>query len=349
MVQKYIVISMIAPVILAGILILGTLTATGNAQEDNNPPAVDCNANPSDPSCGPTTSNPPSSNNNPPAVDCNANPSDPSCGPTTSNPPSSNNNPPAAGCGLGTDNSTCTTAPGSTGETQQQGQSLVGANPTQVPANNGTGNAQQQSSNTTSPSGSTAKNATSTGVPYNVTSTGVPESMKNSNNETTADFAKNILAVHNSERAAVKVPLLVWSDKLAADAATWADHMTVTREFVHCGATPGCDTHGEGENMQAETYFMPNAPSTTKLQAGWVNEKNYYQKWATNSLPKTANWTGWFPGHYNQMVWNTTKEVGCATGFTPVLPHTAFGDNLHGVYLICRYSPAGNIDGQKPY
>ena len=130
---------------------------------------------------------------------------------------------------------------------------------------------------------------------------------------------------------------------------TWADHMTVTREFVHCGATPGCDTHGEGENMQAETYFMPNAPSTTKLQAGWVNEKNYYQKWATNSLPKTANWTGWFPGHYNQMVWNTTKEVGCATGFTPVLPHTAFGDNLHGVYLICRYSPAGNIDGQKPY
>jgi hypothetical protein len=171
----------------------------------------------------------------------------------------------------------------------------------------------------------------------------VPENLKHTNNETAADFAKNILAVHNSERAAVKVPLLVWSDKLATDAATWADHMAVTRQFVHCGATPGCDTHGEGENMQAQTYFMPDAPSTVKLQEGWVNEKSYYKQWATNSLPRTANWTGWSPGHYNQMVWNTTKEVGCATGFTPVLPHTAFGDNVHGVYLVCRYNPPGNI------
>ncbi|MGB7952873.1 MAG: hypothetical protein WCF23_02740, partial [Candidatus Nitrosopolaris sp.] len=52
---------------------------------------------------------PPSSNSNPPAVDCKANPSDPSCPP-----PSSNSNPPTAGCGPGTDNSTCpTTAPSS--------------------------------------------------------------------------------------------------------------------------------------------------------------------------------------------------------------------------------------------
>ncbi len=49
---------------------------------NNNPPAVDCKANPNDPSC-PT---PPSSNNNPPAVDCKANPNDPSCIP----PPSGN-------------------------------------------------------------------------------------------------------------------------------------------------------------------------------------------------------------------------------------------------------------------
>jgi uncharacterized protein YkwD len=209
----------------------------------------------------------------------------------------------------------------------------------QPPPTNTTGFG-QKSSNATSPSGSTAKNATSTGVPENLKHTNAGQIL---NNETAADFAKNILAVHNSERAAVKVPLLVWSDKLATDAATWADHMAVTRQFVHCGATPGCDTHGEGENMQAQTYFMPDAPSTVKLQEGWVNEKSYYKQWATNSLPRTANWTGWSPGHYNQMVWNTTKEVGCATGFTPVLPHTAFGDNVHGVYLVCRYNPPGNI------
>ena len=81
------------------------------------------------------------------------------------------------------------------------------------------------SENTTSPSASTANNTTSTGGPtannttspsgpYNATLTGVPENMKNSNNETAADFTNNILAVHNRERADVKVPALVWSNKL---------------------------------------------------------------------------------------------------------------------------------------
>ncbi len=75
--------------------------------------------------------------------------------------------------------------------------------------------------------------------------------LESSNNETAADFANNILAVHNGEHAAVKVPLLVWNNTFADDAKTWTDHMVTTREYVHCGATPGCDMHGEGENMQA--------------------------------------------------------------------------------------------------
>jgi hypothetical protein len=178
------------------------------------------------------------------------------------------------------------------------------------------------------------------------TGMGIRES---SNNETAADFANNILAVHNVERAAVGVQPLVWSDKLAADAKTWADHMVVTHEFIHCGTMPGCDTHGEGENMQGQLFHLPNALSTAKLLDGGVNEKNYYQQWATNSLPKTAKWTGWIPGHYNQMIWNTTKEVGCATGFTPVQAHSPFDDNLRVVYLDCRYTPPGNFPHQKPY
>ena len=261
MIQKHIVISMIAPVAVAGILIMTILAAAANAQESN------------------------------------------STGNTTAAAPQENN---------------------STGVPENTTSPIGSA------ASNNTGN-------TTSTGGSAVNNATTTGVPKN---------MKNSNNETAADFTNNILAVHNRERAAVGVPPLVWNDKLAADAKAWADNMAVTHKFVHCGYTPGCDTHGEGENMQAETFgdtnTYGNTPSTAKLQDGWVNEKNYYQQWATNSLPKTANWTGWFPGHYNQMVWNTTKEVGCATGFT----QPGF---LHGVYLICRYSPPGNIPGQKPY
>jgi uncharacterized protein YkwD len=162
------------------------------------------------------------------------------------------------------------------------------------------------------------------------------------NNETAANFANNILAVHNQERAAVSVPLLVWSDKLAADAKTWADYVAPTHDYRH--DTEHLGNLGEGENLEAFVFNLSDPPSTAKLMAGWVNEKNYYQQWVTNSLPKTANWTGWSPGHYNQIVWNTTKEVGCATGFT-----SGLSPDTRGVYLVCRYSPPGNYPGQTPY
>src|SRR4051812_26170779 len=228
--------------------------------------------------------------------------------------------------GGSTDNSGSSTTGGgsSTTTTDNSGSSTGGSKgnspplPTISTLSNNTVNGQQQSNNAT---------------------TGILES---SNNESVADFANHILAIHNAERVAVGVQPLVWSDKLAADAKTWADYMAATHNFRHDAEHLG--NLGEGENLNSFVYNLGDPPSTAKLQEGWVNEKNYYQQWATNSLPKTANWTGWYPGHYNQMVWKTTKEVGCATGFT-----SGLSADSRGVFLDCRYSPPGNILGQKPY
>jgi uncharacterized protein YkwD len=233
----------------------------------------------------------------------------------------------SAGGTTTTDNSgSSSTGGGTTTTTDNSGSSSTGGGstdnsatlPTISTASGNTGNALQQSNN------------------------GTIGRLGSSNNETAANFANNILAVHNTERATVGVPPLVWSDKLAADAKTWADYMATTHNFRHDTAHLG--NLGEGENLNAIVYNLGDPPSTAKLQEGWVNEKNYYQQWATNSLPKTANWTGWSPGHYNQMVWNTSKEVGCATGFT-----SGLSTDTRGVYLDCRYSPPGNYFGQKPY
>jgi uncharacterized protein YkwD len=233
----------------------------------------------------------------------------------------------SAGGTTTTDNSgSSSTGGGTTTTTDNSGSSSTGGGstdnsatlPTISTASGNTGNALQQSNN------------------------GTIGRLGSSNNETAANFTNNILAVHNTERATVGVPPLVWSDKLAADAKTWADYMATTHNFRHDTAHLG--NLGEGENLNAIVYNLGDPPSTAKLQEGWVNEKNYYQQWATNSLPKTANWTGWYPGHYNQMVWNTSKEVGCATGFT-----SGLSTDTRGVYLDCRYSPPGNYFGQKPY
>ncbi|MGA9151853.1 MAG: CAP domain-containing protein [Candidatus Nitrosopolaris sp.] len=177
-------------------------------------------------------------------------------------------------------------------------------NPPQKQESSNTGSSQQESSNT----GNAAQGA--------------------SNTENTADIAKTILEIHNKERAAVGVPPLVWSDKLAADAKPWAEHLVTLGKLVHSSGT------AQGENLStrgAWSIGQPPSPiSTESLLQGWVNEK-----------PSMG-------GHYTQMVWKTTKEVGCATASTKVVSGAPAGAEGQTVYLVCRYSPPGNTGG-PPY
>ena len=140
----------------------------------------------------------------------------------------------------------------------------------------------------------------------------------------TADWANSILAVHNSERAAVGVPPLVWSDTLAASAQAWAEHLATIKEMVHSGP---------GENIAGFDWEGPTAPYGTSL---WVAEKQYWQGGVLTN-------ENWYPaGHYTQMVWRNTQEVGCGAA-----PPGAGGPAWST--LVCQYNPPGNYIGQAPY
>jgi pathogenesis-related protein 1 len=145
-----------------------------------------------------------------------------------------------------------------------------------------------------------------------------------------SDLANTILKIHNDERAAVGVPPLVWSDKLAADAKTWAEHLATLP--LGPDGKPQLVHGSSGENLWSGTA---GRYSTADKMQGWVNEKKNWHggpitKWVTGE-PVT--------GHYTQMVWRDTKDVGCATA-----------SSSHGWdYLVCRYSPLGNYLGQTPY
>jgi uncharacterized protein YkwD len=138
-------------------------------------------------------------------------------------------------------------------------------------------------------------------------------------------FANMVVAVHNRERAAVGVPPLVWSDKLAADAKPWAEHLAAIGKLVH--DTEHLPTLGEGENL-ASGGHTTTVPIAQNMQ-GWIAEKNSYQG------KPSATGTN-VTGHYTQMVWRNTKEVGCATASGG--PNDWRGWDI----LVCRYSPPGN-------
>jgi hypothetical protein len=149
-----------------------------------------------------------------------------------------------------------------------------------------------------------------------------------------ADWANSILAVHNSERAAVGVPPLVWSNSLAAGAQAWAEHLaaTGTGTLVHAtDAQKGCPC---GEVLAGFDWSKgPTAPGGgTSL---WVAEKNDYNGgpvgngYAPNGKPI---------GHYTQMVWRNEQEVGCGA---------AYGSPFS--ILVCRYNLPGNWPDESPY
>jgi uncharacterized protein YkwD len=134
-------------------------------------------------------------------------------------------------------------------------------------------------------------------------------------------FARDMLAAHNAVRKRVGVPQLVWSDRLAAAARRWADTLIERNRFEHNPRTK------YGENLFEQTG-APSSPS--QIVAHWASEQRNYN-YAANSCRGVC-------GHYTQIVWRNTKEVGCAMARRGKREVT-----------VCEYDPPGNFEGQRPY
>jgi Cysteine-rich secretory protein family len=135
---------------------------------------------------------------------------------------------------------------------------------------------------------------------------------------------QEILAVHNRYRAEVGVPPLRWSNNLASSAQQWANHLAQTGTFQHSQA---------GENLAQGTS---GAFSITQLVDMWGNEKQYFHQGSFPDISSTGNWGD--VGHYTQVVWRNTTEVGCGLA-------SGNGNDV----LVCHYNPVGNVVGQRVF
>lgn len=141
-------------------------------------------------------------------------------------------------------------------------------------------------------------------------------------------FERDLIGLHNEERARVGAPPLAWDEELAADAEAYARRLAKRgRGLVH--ASRG-DRDGQGENLWMGTAgYYPLAA----MFGSWAQERRFFR---AGVFPNVGRGVGWQEvGHYTQIVWGGTDRVGCAL-------HRRGGWD----YLVCRYSPAGNIMGQ---
>lgn len=138
-----------------------------------------------------------------------------------------------------------------------------------------------------------------------------------------------MLTLHNGARAAVNVPPLAWDEALAKDAAAYAGELARRGVFEHSKQPPG--PAAQGENLWTGTR---GAYRYEEMAQHWIDERRDFVNGPVPEVSRTGRFLD--AGHYSQIVWATTTRVGCA-----------LASNRRDDYLVCRYSPAGNVWGRK--
>lgn len=136
------------------------------------------------------------------------------------------------------------------------------------------------------------------------------------------------LALHNRERGAAGVPPLAWDAALAQSAASYGPALAAHGRLVH---SPAGVRPGQGENLWMGTA---GSFSVEEMVGSWAAEKSLFVPGTVPSVSRSGHFSD--VGHYTQMIWRGTTRLGCA------IHRTRAND-----YLICRYSPPGNVVGQR--
>ncbi|TKA72425.1 hypothetical protein B0A55_05407 [Friedmanniomyces simplex] len=126
-----------------------------------------------------------------------------------------------------------------------------------------------------------------------------------------------VLNSTNYYRAQHQANALTWDDALANYAQDYAGKCI----WQHSNGP-------YGENL-AEGYTSPILAID-----GWAGEEQKYNYHKAKFSEST--------GHYTQLVWKNTTAVGCGA----VQCNTSGSNGVNGWYLVCEYSPRGNVVGE---
>lgn len=140
----------------------------------------------------------------------------------------------------------------------------------------------------------------------------------------------DMLKAHNAARQQVGTAPMAWNESLAAAARAYAQQMSRSGHFAHSSQSPGATP--QGENLWMGTR---GAYSHAEMAGSWVDEQHLYDGGTVDQALSSGTFGD--TGHYTQVIWRGTRQVGCAVA-----------SNAQDDYLVCRYLPAGNVMGSGP-
>ena len=156
--------------------------------------------------------------------------------------------------------------------------------------------------------------------------------------------ASATVAVHNEWRSEVGVGEIHWSSELESKAEQWANSLKEGNECRLKHGSTGENLYGAGPLMTADSkdeqgnWIWRNSLQTVTpkdVVDSWGSEKQWYDH-ESNACSAPA---GKSCGHYTQVVWRDSTEVGCAM---------AVCEDFSQVW-VCNYSPPGNVTGKRPF
>jgi hypothetical protein len=136
-----------------------------------------------------------------------------------------------------------------------------------------------------------------------------------------ANYQQDCISLHNRYREILGLQPLRFSQEAANVAERWATYLSNSGEFEHS------HTAGFGENL----YWVSGGSSEcAKAVNAWFEEYKFYNGGKIGEGDFGAY------GHFTQLIWPETTEVGCARVTVGPVSN-----------VVCEYRPPGNFVGQR--
>ncbi|KAL4915122.1 CAP domain-containing protein [Aspergillus aurantiobrunneus] len=161
------------------------------------------------------------------------------------------------------------------------------------------------------------------------TSTAAPSSTQAPAN----DYQSKVLHSHNVHRANHSSPDLTWSSDLEASARVLASRCVYEHDANINGG-------GYGQNIGYGTSADDVDIMISNLM--YNDEMGFFENLYGLATPDFGLFDKW--GHFSQIVWKASTQVGCATVQCDSLGNV---DSTSAVpFTVCNYNPQGNVGGE---